>query len=295
MAKEDIVRELTATGDYRVIERFREQNQYSEEALDSEKKLIGVYLDTETMGLNSTVDKIIELGLVAFEFSPDGRIFKILETFSEFEEPNEPIPAEITAITGITDEMVAGQHIDWNKVREIIAPASVVIAHNAGFDRRFIELVEPEFIKKAWACSMRDIDWSKEGIESSKLEFIAYRLGFFFEGHRALNDCLAGIHALSHPLPLSGVPALKAMLDRARDKDCRVWALRSPFDSKDILKSRGYRWNPGENGNPKSWYVDIAREKLTRETNFLHQEIYGRDEVLRVDEIDAFNRYSDRI
>lgn len=142
---------------------------------------------------------------------------------------------------------------------------------------------------------MRGIDWGQEGIESRKLEFIAYRLGFFFDGHRAINDCLAGIHVLSHKLPISEMPVLKAMLDRAREKDCRVWALRSPFESKDILKERGYRWNPGENGNPKSWYLDIPREKLSHETNFLHQEVYGQDVELRVDEIDAFNRYSDRI
>ncbi|MDD3815901.1 MAG: 3'-5' exonuclease [Desulfocapsaceae bacterium] len=291
---ENMARCLENNRSYRVLRKFEPLGSYNKND-NGDEVLIGVFLDTETTGLHSTTDKIIELGIVQFEFVPDGRIFRILKTYNGFEDPGQPISEEISRLTGITDEMVSGQKIDLKTVLEIIEPAAVVIAHNANFDRKFIEPLESAFEKKAWACSMSDIDWNREGIEGVKLEYIAYRFGFFYDGHRASSDCLAGIHILSHELPVSKKLALKAMLDRAREKDYRIWAMGSPFESKDILKARGYRWNSGENGQPKSWYIDLSGEKRTSETKFLYNEIYGREVELRMDVINAYNRYSNRI
>ena len=47
--------------------------------------------------------------MVPFTYALDGRIFEIHEAFQKLRDPGRPIPPEITAITGITDEMVAGQ------------------------------------------------------------------------------------------------------------------------------------------------------------------------------------------
>lgn len=290
---DEIARELEKSDQFRVLRKHEIQNQYYSN--NEDKKLIGDYVDVETTGLNQGSDKIIELALVSFEFLSDGRIFKILDKLDEFEDPGFPIPEAIVNLTGITDQMVQGKQIDRNAVSRIVESASVVIAHNANFDRQFLESSFPVFEKKAWACSMRDIPWSEEGVESSKLEYIAYKLGFFFDGHRAINDCLAGIHVLSMPLPISNSPALKALLDNARIKEYRIWAEGSPFDAKDMLKSRGYRWSSGEGSNPKSWYVDVPGEKLEEEIGFLHSDIYKHEVELKVDIINAFNRYSDRI
>jgi DNA polymerase III subunit epsilon len=65
---------------------------------------IGILLDTETTGLDHRKDEVIELGMVKFGYTPDGRIIDVTDTFSAFNESSEPIPAEITALTGITDE-----------------------------------------------------------------------------------------------------------------------------------------------------------------------------------------------
>ena len=50
--------------------------------------------------------------MVKFDYLPDGRIAGVRDAFSAFNEPAVPIPADITAITGITDEMVAGHRTD---------------------------------------------------------------------------------------------------------------------------------------------------------------------------------------
>jgi len=170
-----------------------------------------------------------------------------------FEDPALGIPPEITTITGITDAMVAGHRIDERAVTALLNPVVLVIAQNADFARRFLERRLPTFAAKHWACSRFDIDWKAEGIRSSALEFVAYSLGFFHEGHRAASDCRATLHALAQPLPGTGRLALQALLEQARLPTWRLWARDAAIEKKDVLKARGYTWSPGEFGRPKCW------------------------------------------
>lgn len=55
--------------------------------------------------------------------------------------------------------------------------------------------------------------------------------------------------------------ALAMLLENARGEIVRIWAERSPFDLKDELKKRGYRWSPGDDGRPKSWYIDVDQDR----------------------------------
>lgn len=290
---EHCVEALKQSDDYRVIKRLNPINAYCEETTD-EPKRVGLYLDVETTGLNAGTDKIIELAMVTFEFLPDGRIFKILDQFDQFQDPGFPIPEGIVALTGITDSMVQGQTIDTNTVNQMVDSAAIVIAHNAQFDRKFIESSFSVFEQKAWGCSIHDVPWMEEGIEGTKLGYIAYRLGFFFNAHRAINDCLAGVHILAQSFPNSGESVLKTLLDHARRNEYRIWAMGSPYDSKDILKGRKYRWNGGENHLPKSWYIDVSSDQLQSEIDYLYREIFGQEIELRVDLITTFDRYSNR-
>jgi DNA polymerase-3 subunit epsilon len=290
---EECARLLEQSDEYRVLRKLPDVNRYNPPP--KEMPQVGVYVDIETTGLNPGVDKIIELAMVLFEFLSDGRIFRILDRYDAFNDPGFELPEGIVKLTGITDEMVRGQSIDVEHIRSILDKTVVVIAHNAAFDRVFLESFFPEFEAKAWACSMKDIPWAEEGFEGTKLEYLAWRCGFFFEGHRAITDCSAGIHLLSKILPESGEPALKRMLDNARQKEYRIWAEGSPYEAKDVLKSRGYRWNSGENRQPRSWYIDIPSERLKEEIIFLQTQIYGSEVELRVDVITAFNRYSSHV
>ena len=96
--------------------------------------------------------------------------------------------------------MVKNRSIENSKVAEHLEDVDIIISHNAQFDRAFFETSFPNIAPKAWACSMRNIDWNNEDISSFKLEYISYRYNFFYEGHRAIIDCLAGIHVLAQNL-----------------------------------------------------------------------------------------------
>jgi DNA polymerase-3 subunit epsilon len=288
-----LIDQLTATGDYKVIRRLKPVDQYHDDS--GAEKHIGLYLDTEATGLNPDTDKIIELALVPFEYDAEGRIYRILPAYNALQDPGVPISAFITSITGITDEMVAGQAIDLDEVARFLANASLVIAHNARFDRPFVESLYPGFETVAWACSIADVNWNEEGFEGVKLEYLGYKYGFFYEGHRATIDCQAGIELLSQRLP-RGERVMKRLLDYAGRTDIRLWAERAPFAKKDLLKQRGYRWSPGGNGIRKAWYKDLPEDQVEAEMLYLNKEVYLKAvEVLPMDRFDATLRYSRRV
>ena len=288
----DLANLLSASDNYRVQRRLMPRSTVTPP--DGTPTKTALLIDVETTGLDLQKDEIIELAMISFTYSLDGRVVEIGETFQRFQEPSAPISPEITRITGITDAMVAGHTIDVAEVAAFARPAALVIAHNAGFDRRFAERLSDVFATKAWACSMSQIDWAAEGFEGTKLHYLAAGAGFFYDRHRAEHDCRAVIELLASDLPVSNRTALAILLDRARQPTWRIWAENSPYDLKDALKARGYRWNGDGNPNPRAWYVDVDDARREAEISFLRKEIYLRDVELLVHRMDAYNRFSDR-
>ena len=92
-------------------------------------------LDVETTGFSPGRDSIIEIAVIRTE--RDG----VEQVLSELVRPAGNIPRKIREITGITNEMVAdAETIDQvlPRVAELVGAAPIV-AHNAHFDRRFVE------------------------------------------------------------------------------------------------------------------------------------------------------------
>lgn len=125
-------------------------------------------LDVVTTGTDHRGDEVIELAMVRFVYTPEGEVLGVQETFQGYHEPTKPISAEITALTGIDAAGVAGHRLDTDAVGSFVAPAVIVLAHNAGFDRRFAERLHPYFCTKAWGCSMGEPPWRKGGFEGIK-------------------------------------------------------------------------------------------------------------------------------
>jgi len=92
-------------------------------------------LDTETTGLTPTQGgRVCE---VAVSISQNG---KLIEEFSTLINPQTPIPANVTAIHGITDEMVKNAPVfaDIAPKLSTMLDGCVVVAHNADFDMLFL-------------------------------------------------------------------------------------------------------------------------------------------------------------
>lgn len=287
---------LTNTGEYRVLRRFRQRSSYADAAPPADAK-IALYLDVETTGLDVTRNRIIEFAVVPFQFDGTGAIYGLEPGFTALEDPGEPVPMDVRELTGITDEMVRGQRIDDGRVAALVARAALVIAHNADFDRRVVERRFPFFRDTYWACSQKDVPWMKLGCRSTRLENILLTVcGEFHGAHRALDDCLAGVHVLA-TASLDGRNAMSHLLERARRPTHRLWALQAPFEAKDQLKARHYRWSDGSEGRHKCWYRDLAGEELDAELAWLREVAYGGAATLpcRTTQYTAKDRYSSRV
>jgi DNA polymerase III subunit epsilon len=294
MPNDETIKTLEATGDYRVLHRLQPREFVNEP--DGTETKLAIFLDLETTGLDPDKDEIIELAMVPFSYASDGRIFEIHKPFDELQEPSsKTIPREITRITGITDDMVRGRKINSTEVAEVVAPAALIIAHNASFDRKFAEKIFEIFSTKAWACSMTQVPWKEERFEGAKLEYLAMKSGFFYDAHRAETDCQAGIELLSRQLPQSSRLTLQVLLEEARKPTFRVWAEGAPFEFKDILKARGYRWNDGSDARPRSWHCEVSEDDLEKELSYLRGEIFQRDVDIPAVKITAFDRFSVRV
>jgi DNA polymerase-3 subunit epsilon len=288
---EALAARLTAHPDYRVLRRLDTTRQRP--ALAGPTVRRAAIVDTETTGTDATTDKVIELAIVVFEYCHvSGTVGRVLDTYDGLEDPGIPIPPASTAIHGITDAMVAGQRIDDARVAGLLEPVGLVIAHNAGFDRKFLEPRLPVFATLPWGCSWLEVPWSDAGITSSKLEYLAYRYGFFYDGHRAEADCRALLEVLSQPFGETGGTALKVLLDSARTPSFRLWANNSPFETKDVLRKRGYWWD----ATRRCWSCEVrSPARVQEELAWLRDAVYaGKSVVIEQDEFDAKTRYSER-
>ena len=260
-----------------------------------------VILDVETTGVDAD-DEITELGMTEFYYDETG-IISIGRIFDQFNEPkHKVITRKIEKLTGITNEMVAGQKIDEDAVREILAGSDVIIAHNARFDRNMVEVNLPGcgFDNKYWCCSMDNVDWAERGKSSLKLELLVISEGGGISGfHRADMDCLGTAFILGN-LNEDGKPAFVEMLENGRCGSRLIIAANAHFDDREILKKRGYKWSP-QGGDAtfgiKGWWTEIdeTNEAKLAEEKFLRTEIFGGNDIsLPSFRINAKTRYSKR-
>jgi DNA polymerase-3 subunit epsilon len=285
----EMVQRLKDSGRYRILQRLDPPPTVPDADTVAFPRL-GVVVDTETTGLSAVQEEIIEIGAVAFRYADDGSIGDVCATFGALQEPSKPIPADITRIT---DEMVAGQIIPRAKLEALIGSADLIIAHNAGFDRPFLERFSPVFENKPWACSVKEIDWTARGFEGTKLGYLIGQSGYFHNGHRAEDDCQALLAVLKEQ---SGKTTPFAELLKASQKSrLRIYAENSPFEMKDKLKERRYRWSDGSDGRPKSWWTEIDEDELEAELEYLRTEIYPwRDAEPLIQKLTAVDRYKER-
>ncbi|MDO8878983.1 MAG: 3'-5' exonuclease [Pseudolabrys sp.] len=289
---ESLARHLEATGNYKVLRRLVPRTPTP--APDAYAGMTGIILDFETTGLDPAKDEIIEVACVKFRYSATDEISGVSDIFQSYNEPSVPIPALVTELTGITNDMVAGQRIDIAALEAFVGDANIIIAHNAGFDRKFAERLSSTFEHKHWACTQTEIDWRKHGFGGAKLGYLLADIGMFHNAHRAIDDCHALVEILAHPLSAAARSAFAELIDCARRTTVRVWAQSSPFELKDALKARGYRWNDGTDGRPKSWFIDVGEEKRDTELSYLKEEIYQRDLDIECRAMTALERFSNR-
>ncbi len=154
-----------------------------------------VCLDCETTGLDRSTDYIIDICIRDFH-TEETKLWRVC--------PPKPIPPEITAIHGITDEMVKDSPsfgVISDQLKEFIESIDVVIGYNPDFD---MDMLKAEFIRAGWndvkypkivVCAKRL--WNthmpplKRNLQAAYMEFVDAK--GFSGAHTAIADVCATI------------------------------------------------------------------------------------------------------
>lgn len=166
------------------------------------------YVDTETTGLSSRSDAILEIGVVLAEVDwATGAILRTLDRYEGLQDPGRAIPWGAFAVHGITDAMVKGRRIDAARVDALLRAADIRLAHNSGFDKGFVSQVVPEAADMLWGCTCRGIPWRRlYAVPTTALQelsrFFGCRRGV---SHRALGDVETTMNLVGLPGILGGL------------------------------------------------------------------------------------------
>lgn len=225
-------------------------------------------IDLETTGLRTDSDFIIEIGAATWDTERGAA----LQLYSQLVRPGVTISAEITKITGITNEDLdtygAKPFDALNALYCMAMPCACIVAHNGTqFDRPLLEAEyarrELEPPKIPWIDTSLDVPYP-EHIKTRTLTHLAAEHGFLNPfAHRALSDVLTMLQVLANydinrVLELSQEPKLTLA---ARVK--KPW-LDTAVEGKketDLAKARGYRFN----GESKRWQKIVRQSELRSE------------------------------
>ena len=159
---------------------------------DTKNDSVVGFLDTETTGIVHGEDEIIELAIVITHVeTKSGKIARAEPARTWFRKPDTEISGYVSTITGIDSNTV--KNPTWNKaeIGETLRKCDWLIAHNAGFDRPFVEEAMGQEYNAKWGCSLEDIDWMKRRTAGRSLGALCASAGLWFAAHRAHTDARA--------------------------------------------------------------------------------------------------------
>ncbi len=209
---------------------FYEFNLFKEELFDSIadiplNRLTFVAFDTETTGLNpSEGDEIIQIGAIR---GVNGRIL-YNETVDQLIDPQRRLPKIATEITGITPEMLINQPLIDPILRKFhkFVDKAVLVAHNAAFDMRFLELREKSSgvqFRNPVLDTLLLSSIVHPHQQSHSLDAIAERMNLTIVGrHTGLGDAIVTAEIMVRLIPLleaQGIKTLSEAIEASHKSD----------------------------------------------------------------------------
>lgn len=208
-----------------------------------------IAFDVETTGLNPLEDELLEIGALKVR---EGRV---AERFMEFIRPALSVPSAITALTGITDEMVAGARSGRQVVADFLdfCGDDILIGHNVSFDYSFVKC----------SAAAAGMPFEKKGIDTLKIAQKVHKdlesksLGSLCDyyhienrsAHRAYHDALATAklyQTLAHYFEADEPKLFKPVQLTYKIRKPRPATLKQLAFLDDLVRKRRIRpdWDP---------------------------------------------------
>lgn len=153
------------------------------------KQIINNYcvLDTETTGLSSYYDEIIEIGILK------ARDNKIVDRYSQLIKPDYEIDPFITSLTGITNDMVKDMPVIDSVMSDVLSfiGGDVIIGHNTSFDIRFLNAGFNIELDNKYMDTMQFAKKLFPELNHHRLSDLTSYLGLSNNEHRSIADCIA--------------------------------------------------------------------------------------------------------
>jgi len=245
-------------------------------------------VDFETTGLDTTTARPIEMGLQLVD--SDTWDIKAEGNYLLWDTSYPPIPAEITKITGITEEVLRreGRSLDYAFADFTARTMHLndwaideTIAYNAEYDenifraecarKKHSSALEAELLDQAsWLCAMKDVEENYK-FKCWKLSHLALDHGVSIDP-KGLHRALADVDLTRRMLKEIGTTALK-MAEFKRIPHVTVQALiPAPFEDggkgRDLAVARGYSWERPRGSQekfPKAWVKKVKQNKYNDE------------------------------
>lgn len=147
-----------------------------------------IIFDLETTGLSAATERIIEIGAVKVENG------EISESFDLFVDPEKAITPEITRLTSITNEMVAGAPKENDALEQFFRfcdGCDILVAHNADFDMGFLRAAIRRCGREEDPVQIDTLVMARAmypELKKHKLDTIAERLGVTQKHHHRADD-----------------------------------------------------------------------------------------------------------
>lgn len=210
-------------------------------------------IDTETNGDDPAKHQIVEVGAVLYSVEHHTTICQVSylcdAPHNDCEHINGiPFPAIKWGV-----DACGGNQIGPGVLARMTADSDYFIAHNADFDRGFIQNES-----RPWLCTCNDFSWTgKEHLNGRSLAALALGHGVGIgSAHRALTDCQLIAAVFDRRNDLSGLIEFAA-----RPK--AMFEAKVSFADKDLAKHAGFLWN--QPGYEKKWVRRLAIEDATEE------------------------------
>lgn len=248
-----------------------------------------LFIDTETTGLNALKHQIVELTATLFSFNKKtGEVVNAAErTYHGFQQLDYQSKHQYMP-TGLSAKMLQGQAISTAVLKRLIDKADFLVAHNAPFDKKFVEKVVPHAAGSMWLDTMRGIPWKTLGFKSRALQDLLRANGIESgTAHRTTSDVSSSIKLLGSHSPLGG-PSYMSMLLAGQGPLNKSQQMLSQVKSMAEELRSNLQSRLGESDRP-GFSRPVPRQKTAIEKYFSRSsddisEVFSKQIITAIDE-----------